>query len=70
MSEIAEQRAGGSRGQARPAPSMPPSLRKYVGYLGRIVGVVDDEAGVRYAVAFGDGQIVYFTEEQLAKGAI
>ena len=66
MPKTAQQRAVGSRVKAKPDPSMPPSLRNYVGYLGRIVGVVDDDAGLRYAVAFGDGRIVYFTDEQLA----
>jgi len=66
MAEIAEQRAVGSRAKAVPDPSMPPSLRRYVGRLGRIVGVIDDEAVIRYAVEFGDGRIVYFTDEQLA----
>ena len=70
MNQTATQRAVGSRVKAKPSLSLPRNLLMYVGYLGRIVGVLDDENGLRYAVAFGNGKIEYFTDEQLAKGVI
>ncbi len=66
MTQIAEQRATGSSVKPLWGDSLAPGLRQYRGMEGRIVGVVDDEAGLRYAVQFKDGQIVYFTDEQLA----
>lgn len=56
----------GSRVKVKPDPLLPPELRKCVGYLGRVDHVVRLSAGLRYGIAFGDGQIVYCTEEQLA----
>ncbi len=63
MNQTATQRAVGSRVKVIPSLRLPRNLLMYVGYLGRIVGVTDDG---RYAVAFGNGQIVYLTDEQLA----
>ncbi len=66
MNQLATQRAVGSRVKVRPTLGLPKRLLIYVGYLGYIVHVIDHNRGVRYALVFGDGWIVYCTDEQLA----